>query len=81
MPESMDRQLITVAMFNASHGELKVAEELLEQVLQKAENDKSTDAVSYNLVLALNLYGRVLSQNPKRKGEAMDYLKQAEALL
>ena len=35
----------------------------------------------YNLVVALNFYGRMLlGQNEKRKHEAEDYLKQSEAL-
>lgn len=75
MPEEIDRQLVTMSLFYASRNQHKAAEELIVQVLDKLDKDKSSDAVSYNLVMALSFYGRILLANPKREAEARDYLK------
>jgi len=44
-------------------------------VLDKLDHDKKTSALNYNLVMALNFYGRMLMANPKRQKEAQDYIK------
>jgi hypothetical protein len=50
-------------------------------VLDKLEHEKKTMQPSYNLIMALNFYARMLMQtNVKRESEAKDYLKQAEKL-
>ena len=42
--------------------------------------DQSNVSVNYNLMMALNFYGRLLLQNPQRQSEAHNYLKQSELL-
>ena len=65
-----------LALFYATRDKKMVAEGLYRQVLDKLEFDKSSKSVCYNLVMALNFYGRMLlGQNPKRRHEAEDYLK------
>lgn len=80
-PEKIDRHLIMLALFYASRDKKMVAEGLYRQVLDKLEFDKSSKSINYNLVMALNFYGRMLlGHNIKRKNEAEDYLRQSEAL-
>lgn len=55
-----------------------MAEGLYRQVLDKLGHDKKGSALNYNLVMALNFYGRMLMTFPKRQPEAKDYLKQSE---
>jgi hypothetical protein len=52
-----------------------LAEELFRKVLTKLEEDKSSESISFNVVMALNFYGRMLVANPKREREAGEYLK------
>jgi hypothetical protein len=80
-PELIDRHLIMLALFYATRDKKMMAEGLYRQVLDKLEYDKSSKAMCYNLVMALNFYGRMLlGHNIKRKDEAEDYLRQSEAL-
>ena len=69
-----------LGLFYATREKRMMAEGLYRQVLDKLDHDKSTQAVSYNLVMALNFYGRMLLFNPKRESEAKSYLTQAETL-
>jgi hypothetical protein len=80
MPDQIDRHLIMLGLFYASREKRMMAEGLYRQVLDKLEYDKSTQSVSYNLVMALNFYGRMLMFNPKREKEAKDYILQSELL-
>ena len=80
MPQSIDRQLIMLALFYSSRDKHMMAEGLYRQVLDKLEHDKSTQAVSYNLVMALNFYGKLLVQKGNRISEAQQYLQQSEQL-
>ena len=57
-----------------------IAEGLYRQVLDKLGHDKQASALNYNLVMALNFYGRMLMSNEKRHSEAQDYLKQSEQI-
>lgn len=70
MPQAIDRHLIMLGLFYSSREKHMMAEGLYRQVLDKLEHDKSTQAVSYNLVMALNFYGRLLTQKGTRKTEA-----------
>lgn len=56
-----------MALFYASKNQLKVAEDLIVQVLEKIKNDRSSEAISYNLVMALNYYGKIMMANPARR--------------
>ena len=49
-------------------------------MLDNLDHDKTSASINYNLVMALNFYGRMLLQNPKRESEAKEYLKQSETL-
>lgn len=70
-----------LALFYATRDKKMMAEGLYRQVLDKLDFDKSSKSINYNLVMALNFYGRMLlNHNPKRKHEAEDYLRQSEAL-
>jgi hypothetical protein len=65
-----------LALFYATRDKKMMAEGLYRQVLDKLDFDKSSKSISYNLVMALNFYGRMLlNHNPKRKNEAEDYLR------
>ena len=79
-PEEIDRHLIMLALFYATRDKKMMAEGLYRQVLDKLEHEKKQSALSYNLVMALNFYGRMLMANPKRQREAQDYIKQSEQL-
>lgn len=70
-----------LGLFYASRDKKMMAEGLYRQVLDKLEYDKSTVTKNYNLVMALNFYGRMLLSNPKRAKEANDYLKQSEIIV
>ena len=52
-----------------------MGEGLFRKVLDKHIEDQSNVSVNYNLMMALNFYGRLLLQNPKRQTEAHNYLK------
>lgn len=69
-----------LGLFYASREKRMMAEGLYREVLDKLDHDTSNQAVSYNLVMALNFYGRMLLFNPKRKREAQEYLTQAEEI-
>ena len=69
-PENIDRHLIMLALFYANNNKKMMAEGLYRQVLDKLGSDKKTSALNYNLVMALNFYGRMLMANPKREREA-----------
>jgi len=69
-----------LALFYASRDKKMMAEGLYRQVLDKLEYEKDTAALNYNLVMALNFYGRMLLSNPNRAKEANDYLKQSEEI-
>ena len=77
-PELMQRHLIMLALFYATRDKKMMAEGLYREVLDKMNYDKSSASISYNLVMALNFYGRMLLANPKREKEARDYIKQSE---
>jgi hypothetical protein len=64
-----------LGLFYASREKRMMAEGLYRQVLDRLDHEKSTQAVSYNLVIVLNFYGRMLAFNPKRESEAKNYLK------
>lgn len=74
-PEEIDRHLIMLALFYATREKRMMAEGLYRQVLDKLDYDKKSSTMSYNLVMALNFYGRMLMHNPKRHKEAQDYIK------
>ena len=57
-----------------------MAEGLYRQVLDKLDHDKKTASLNYNLVMALNFYGRMLMGNPKRQSEAQGYIQQSEQI-
>lgn len=80
MPDRMDRHLITLANFYQLRGQRQIAEDVYRQVLDKLDKDQSTNSVNFNLVMALNLYGRSLLADPVSREEANEYLKQSEAL-
>ena len=67
-------------MFYTSLNQHALAEELFRKVLTKLEEDKSSESISFNVVMALNFYGRLLVGNPKREREAGEYLKQSELM-
>ena len=69
-----------LALFYATRDKKMMAEGLYRQVLDKLNHDKESAALSYNLVMALNFYGRMLMANPKRHREAQDYIKQSEQI-
>ena len=77
-PEEIERHLIMLALFYATRDKKMMAEGLYRQVLDQLEHDKENSSLSYNLVMALNFYGRMLMANPKRQREAQDYIKQSE---
>jgi hypothetical protein len=80
-PDLIDRHLIMLGLFYATRDKKMMAEGIYRQVLDRLEYDKSSKAMCYNLVMALNFYGRMLlGHNVKRKDEAEDYLRQSEAL-
>lgn len=79
-PDQIDRHLTMLALFYASRDKKMMAEGLYRQVLDKLEYEKDTAALNYNLVMALNFYGRMLLSNPNRAKEANDYLKQSEEI-
>ena len=66
MPEDIDRHLIMLALFYATRDKKMMAEGLYRQVLDKLNHDKNNSTLNYNLVMALNFYGRMLMANPKR---------------
>jgi len=78
--ENMDRHLIMLALFYATRDKKMMAEGIYRQVLDRMNFDKSSASISYNLVMALNFYGRMLLANEKRKSEAEDYIKQSEII-
>ena len=49
-------------------------------MLDKLGHDKPSATLNYNLVMALNFYGRMLMSFPKRQREAQDYIKQSEQI-
>ena len=69
-----------LALFYATRDKKMMAEGLYRQVLDKLDHDKKQAALSYNLVMALNFYGRMLVSNPDRAREAQDYIKQSEQI-
>ena len=73
-PEEIDRHLIMLALFYATRDKKMMAEGLYRQVLDKLDHDKKTASLNYNLVMALNFYGRMLMGNPKRQSEAQGYI-------
>ena len=79
-PEEIERHLIMLALFYATRDKKMMAEGLYRQVLDKLDHDKKTAKLSYNLVMALNFYGRMLMGNPKRHSEAQEYIKQSEQI-
>jgi len=79
-PDNIDRHLIMLALFYATRDKRMIAEGLYRQVLDRLEYDTSSASINYNLVMALNFYGRMLLANPKRESEAKEYLKQSETL-
>jgi hypothetical protein len=80
MPLEIDRHLILLGLFYSSSNKTGIGEGLFRKVLDKYMQDQSSDSVNYNLMMALNFYGRLLLQNPKRQTEAHNYLKQSELL-
>ena len=64
-----------LALFYATRDKRMMAEGLYRQVLDKLGHDKENAALNYNLCMALNFYGRMLTANPKRQREAQDYIK------
>ena len=69
-----------LALFYATRDKKMMAEGLYRQVLDKLNYDRENSVLSYNLVMALNFYGRMLMANPKRQREAQDYIKQSEQI-
>ena len=80
-PETIERHLIMLALFYATRDKRMMAEGLYRQVLDTLEYDKKTAKLNYNLVMALNFYGRMLMANPKRQKEAQGYIKQSEQIV
>lgn len=74
-PKDIERHLIMLGLFYATRDKKMMAEGLYRRVLDTLDHDKSTMSVNYNLVMALNFYGRMLLANPKRATEANDYLR------
>lgn len=79
-PESIERHLIMLALFYASRDKRMMAEGLYRQVLEKLNYEKHNSVTSYNLVMALNFYGRMLLSIDRRQAEAQTYLKQSEQI-
>jgi hypothetical protein len=69
-----------LGLFYSTQRKKMMSEGLYRQVLDKLDFEKDTIQPSYNLVMALNFYGRMLLDNPKRTNEANSYLKQSEEL-
>ena len=67
-PDQMDRQLILLGLFYASNGDLKSAQSLYLQAINKMEKDKNQ---CFSLVMAKNLYGRLLMGHPKLQKEGI----------
>jgi hypothetical protein len=59
-PEAIERHLIMLALFYASRDKRMMAEGLYREVLEKLNYEKTNVKTSYNLVMALNFYGRML---------------------
>ena len=55
-----------LALFYATRDKKMIAEGLYRQVLDKLDYDNSSASINYNLVMALNFYGRMLLTNEKR---------------
>ena len=60
-PEEIEKHLILLALFYASKNNFGIADSLYRQAIEKMEkeNDKC-----YSLVMAKNLYGRLLMRDP-----------------
>ena len=65
-PDAIERHLIMLALFYATRNKRMMAEGLYRQVLEILNHDKSNAVRSYNLVMALNFYGRMLLGFEKR---------------
>ena len=65
-PEDIDHHLIMLALFYATRDKRMMAEGLYRQVLDKLGHDKKESVLNYNLVMALNFYGRMLMSFEKR---------------
>ena len=76
--DNIERHLIMLALFYATRDKRMMAEGLYRQVLEKLNHEKKDAILSYNLVMALNFYGRMLMGFEKRRSEAQSYLKQSE---
>ena len=68
----MHRQLVLLGLFYASSGSFKDAEILYLEAIKKMENEGNR---CFSLVMAKNLYGRMLLRDTARKEQAMEHLK------
>mmetsp|Transcript_5565 Transcript_5565/g.9547 ORF Transcript_5565/g.9547 Transcript_5565/m.9547 type:complete len:82 (+) Transcript_5565:1298-1543(+) len=71
-PQQIERQLILLGLYNSSLGKSRDAEVLYRQAIEKMEREKN---FCYTLMMAKNLYGRLLLRDPKRKQEGFDQIK------
>ena len=69
-----------LALFYATRDKRMMAEGLYRQVLDKLGHDKKDAVLNYNLVMALNFYGRMLLTFNSRQKEAQDYITQSEKI-
>lgn len=76
-PDQMERHLVLLGLFYAANGKHTTAEGLYREAISKLEGDYN---LCYSLVMAKNLYGRLLLKDPKRGNEATRQLKESEDL-
>lgn len=68
-------------LFYTTREKRMMAEGLYRQVIDFYGYGKPGQQNNYNLVMALNFYGRMLlDSNPRRKSEAEEYLNQSEVI-
>lgn len=72
-----DRFITLLGLFYATNDQVKDAESLYSEVIQKLERDGQ---LNYNLVMTKNLLGRLLMRYDERQKEAMTHLKESEKL-
>ena len=76
-PDQMDRQLILLGLHYASQGETKTAEYIYLEAIHKLEREENR---CFSLVMAKNLYARMLLRDKQRQEEAYMHLQQADSL-
>ena len=69
------------ALFYTTREKRMMSEGLFRQVLDTYNYGQPNQKANYNLVMALNFYGRMLlDSNPRRATEANEYLEQSEKI-